>query len=264
MIAAEIQQFGEGRCYAGAEHFAERFGVSSRTIRRAFKSMKESKVLVCKGALKSVHILAKSGHKEDNLSTDNVSAIEDNVSCGADNMSGQTDNLSPKQEINIETNKKKRKKSSPSELGEDMPDFLRFWDAYPRHDDRKKTASAWRTLSPSSETVELILSHVAKKAATEDWQKLNGRFVPMATTYLHGKRWLDKGTSESAMAKSAAADVPEEIRRQFPGTLEQKHDPNFNPGPGWKLDTFTTQRVMPDDTLKTTTRYEWIRSEGSE
>lgn len=67
-------------------------------------------------------------------------------------------------------------------------DFLLFWDAYPKHEGRKKAHDRWTRMT--------LHDRLAAIAGLRRW-KDSGRwgdlqFVPLATTYLNGRRWEDE------------------------------------------------------------------------
>lgn len=70
--------------------------------------------------------------------------------------------------------------------------FADFWLAYPNRKARQDAERAWAKLSPDADTQALILSAVARQHQGEDWLKDGGRFIPHASTWLNGKRWLDE------------------------------------------------------------------------
>ena len=69
--------------------------------------------------------------------------------------------------------------------------FDRFWAAYPRREAKKDARAAWHKLNPDADTVAAMLSAIAAKAASDDWQREGGRFIPLPATWLRGERWTD-------------------------------------------------------------------------
>jgi DNA-binding MarR family transcriptional regulator len=70
--------------------------------------------------------------------------------------------------------------------------FDRFWDAYPKKQKRLDAQRAWKKLNPDTELTERIIKDVQIRSQRFDWQKENGKYVPMPTTYLNGQRWTDE------------------------------------------------------------------------
>ena len=69
--------------------------------------------------------------------------------------------------------------------------FRTFWAVYPRKTAKATAAKAYAALRPSADLQAVILAAVRQQAASHDWQKDGGRFVPHAATWLRGRRWED-------------------------------------------------------------------------
>lgn len=72
--------------------------------------------------------------------------------------------------------------------------FVQFLDAYPQH--RRDEAAAWQawlTLSRARQLPGLpkLLDAITTWEGTEQWQKDNGQFVPLASSFLGKRRFLD-------------------------------------------------------------------------
>lgn len=75
------------------------------------------------------------------------------------------------------------------------PNFKIFWEIYPPRNgvrQNKKEAFVTWVFQALEEKGDLIIDSVGKLKDTESWTKENGRFVPMATTFLNGNRWEDE------------------------------------------------------------------------
>ena len=66
--------------------------------------------------------------------------------------------------------------------------FDKFWEAYPNKKDKQKAIKAWVKQQPN--IVDVLKAIVVQKNS-EQWQKDNGRFIPLPTTWLNGARWED-------------------------------------------------------------------------
>ena len=75
-----------------------------------------------------------------------------------------------------------------------------FWPTYPRHEDKKKAASAMDNLNPGDEMKADIMRGLMAQVKSEQWGKDNGQFIPHPTTYINGARWEDEFTSKRAQA----------------------------------------------------------------
>jgi DNA-binding PadR family transcriptional regulator len=70
--------------------------------------------------------------------------------------------------------------------------FARFWALYPRKQDKAKAQKAWAKLKVDADLFALIAKGLAAQAASHDWLKDGGKYVPMPTTWLNGRRWEDE------------------------------------------------------------------------
>lgn len=70
--------------------------------------------------------------------------------------------------------------------------FAVFWLAYPNRKARQAAEKAWAKLAPDAELQAAILKAVAEQRQGDDWTKEGGRFVPHASTWIRGSRWLDE------------------------------------------------------------------------
>ena len=70
--------------------------------------------------------------------------------------------------------------------------FDRFWDEYPRHEKKKDARKAFGALNVTDELLEQMLDAVRRQKASKQWQ--DAQYIPMPTTWLHGRRWEDEPT----------------------------------------------------------------------
>lgn len=70
--------------------------------------------------------------------------------------------------------------------------FARFWALYPRKQDKAKAQKAWAKLKVDADLFAMIAKGLAAQAASHDWLKDGGKYVPMPTTWLNGRRWEDE------------------------------------------------------------------------
>ena len=86
-----------------------------------------------------------------------------------------------------EPKRKPRKKADRPET----PDFVRFYDEYPRHDARAEAWKAWAKLSPTSELSAEIIEHVRNRKRGE-WKDKDKQYIPMPSTFINQRRWTDE------------------------------------------------------------------------
>jgi len=73
-----------------------------------------------------------------------------------------------------------------------MEGFAEFWLRYPKKKSKQDAEKAWKKLRPNAELRGVMLTALGKQARTEDWTKSAGQFVPLAATWLNGRRWEDE------------------------------------------------------------------------
>ncbi len=73
--------------------------------------------------------------------------------------------------------------------------FDSFWMFYPKRTSKQAALKAWAKLSPSADLLRAMLTALAWQVESADWLKDGGRFVPMASTWLNGRRWEDEPPS---------------------------------------------------------------------
>lgn len=73
--------------------------------------------------------------------------------------------------------------------------FDDFWAIYPNKKAKKTAKRVWDRLSPKDELRQRIFAALETQKKSPDWQKENGRYVPLPATYLNGERWKDEVTT---------------------------------------------------------------------
>ena len=75
--------------------------------------------------------------------------------------------------------------------------FAEFWSAYPRKTAKANAVKAFLKLSPSADMLRSMIAAVRQQAASEQWRKDGGQFIPHPATWLNGRRWEDEAPSEA-------------------------------------------------------------------
>lgn len=86
---------------------------------------------------------------------------------------------------------KGERKSKAISSPEQSPEFMRFWSAYPRKDNRESAFTAWQSLNPSKELANQIVAHVLQRKVLWEWTKAKGQYIPYASAFLSNRRWED-------------------------------------------------------------------------
>lgn len=97
--------------------------------------------------------------------------------------------------------------------------FERFWKAYPPRNGKRRgkaqAQKAWNKLKPDLPTCRRMAAALESDKQSDEWQRENGRFIPMASTWLNGRRWEDEPVEpEQPAAKTAAARQPKRWHRE--------------------------------------------------
>ena len=79
--------------------------------------------------------------------------------------------------------------------------FEKFYSAYPKKKSKEQARKAFEKLKPDDELLDTMLSALEKQKLSEDWQKDNGQYIPLPSTWLNGKRWEDEITEHKAEDK---------------------------------------------------------------
>ena len=74
----------------------------------------------------------------------------------------------------------------------DTSAFDKFWSLYPKHKSKQDAIKAWGQVARDDATVTAIMDALPAHVTQEDWVKEDGRFIPLAATWLRGRRWEDE------------------------------------------------------------------------
>lgn len=75
---------------------------------------------------------------------------------------------------------------------EDDPDWMKFWERFPKRVAKKDARLAWAKLQPSGDVVEKILDALAWQSQQEQWVRDGGRYVPYPASWLRAERFNDE------------------------------------------------------------------------
>lgn len=82
--------------------------------------------------------------------------------------------------------------------------FDDFWKAYPRRQNKKAALVVWKRIDVREHPA--ILEGVANWRQSDQWNRDNGQFIPLPSTFLAGERWADE--LEIAIAALALCSWP--------------------------------------------------------
>ncbi len=67
--------------------------------------------------------------------------------------------------------------------------FRVFWESYPK---KMSQELAWQAFKSVTVPVDVLIKSVKEHAASEDWKKEKGKFIPFPHNFLASKRWTDE------------------------------------------------------------------------
>ena len=109
-----------------------------------------------------------------------------------------------------------------------LPDFESVWTLYPKKEAKGFARMAWLKLSRSGQLPSLPELHAAIRrfAASEGWQREQGRFVPQMGNWLRGQRWLDplSPAEVAEAAQNQAALRALHVREEQEQRLKERKD----------------------------------------
>lgn len=71
--------------------------------------------------------------------------------------------------------------------------FEEFWNGYPKKVGKDAARKAFEKRKPDAELLSQMLAAIAVQAASEQWRKDDGQFIPNPATWLNQARWEDAG-----------------------------------------------------------------------
>lgn len=124
----------------------------------------------------------------------------------ANNNNNKNNNNNEDNNKNKNENEKENEKENPPEGGKKngaprqtkQPDaltlarFEAFWGAYPRHQDKAKALKAFQRINPDTDLLTIILRALEVQKDSDQWTCQGGQYIPLATTWLNGRRWEDE------------------------------------------------------------------------
>lgn len=69
--------------------------------------------------------------------------------------------------------------------------FEAFWKEYPKKTNKTYSKKCFDRISDIKNTIDHIMYSLNRYKNTYDWKKENGQYIPMASTWLNRKQWLD-------------------------------------------------------------------------
>ena len=87
--------------------------------------------------------------------------------------------------------KTSRKRRGTKSAPDWKPDrFEKFWEAYPRDEDKQAAIREWDALKPSDELLREMALGLARALQSEEW--MSGHGIPYACRWIKNERWKEK------------------------------------------------------------------------
>src|SRR4030042_1264728 len=102
----------------------------------------------------------------------------------------------------IEIDKYKDKHSVHSQQS-----FSQFWTAYPKKIGKKAALKAWLK-AKDKPPIKNIIQSIEHQKTSNQWQKENGEYIPLPTTWINQGRWDDDISSYSQPVQNAFTSCP--------------------------------------------------------
>lgn len=92
-----------------------------------------------------------------------------------------------------------------------QPLFEQFWSAYPKKQNKSYSQQVFNKIKQSE--IEHIMYSLERFKETREWMENDGKFIPMASTWLNQQRWLDFDMPEAQNEEYIPPDIEPEPER---------------------------------------------------
>ncbi|GAB5339682.1 hypothetical protein [Pseudomonas fluorescens] len=98
-----------------------------------------------------------------------------------------------------------------------LEEFESFWKLYPNGKGKQEAVLAWKKLKPDADLRQTLFAALANHSLSRDWTKDDGQYVPMASTWLNKKRYLDELKPATSAKPSAFNNLPNHTPDMYQG-----------------------------------------------
>lgn len=202
-IAAKINE--EGYCFAHNQYFAERFKLKADTVSSLIKRLADAEYIQIDLApqrgnydKRRIYLTGKPYDFTGKISEGGIG-----FKSGTGKISEGVSDLNPVplENNNLKLNNphnppqgdgKPRRKSREAKKAPDYrPDmFDRFWQLYPRGENKQGAIRAWDKLKPDESLMQSMSKALKAQLMSDQW--MAGIGIPYASTWLNGHRWEDE------------------------------------------------------------------------
>lgn len=211
LLYAEISALADqrGYCFAPNSYFMKLFGISERTLQNHLRALTAS------GYIRIADGDGGSGRRKIYAG---INPLRENPAenCGdprkklrgnpAENCTQNNIENKKKEQNPLKTPKGVRRVKSVPKWEPEM--FERFWEKYPRGEDRAKAVEEWDRLKPDLELMRLMSAALDRMMKSDEWRR--GIGIPYACRWLRYRRWEDVRNEPLRAPESDAEDGEDE------------------------------------------------------
>ena len=215
----------QGECWPSYQHIADQCEISRTTVKVHIRELEKAGLL--RREFRRKGELNQSNVFHLTLDGGAVAALgggaAENPPRAAENPGGGA-GAAPRTSHSLEPVKEpKTLCASGVELAEA---FDVFWKLYPNKKSKKDARKAWEKLKPSAELRQTLMTALGNHCLSRDWTKDDGQYVPMASTWLNGERWIDVlKPAATSTGQNAFNNLPTHTENEYP-EVPDGH-PNF-------------------------------------
>jgi len=168
--------------------FSQYIGLDRRLIHRAITSLSSKQMIVIyKDDTFNVSYGFQKDYDKWNLSSKKMTVIDSDDKLSSIQMTKLSSIQIPTKETTKETTKEKTYTA----------EFLKFYQAYPKHKKRDDAWKAWKSMNGTRPSLEILLSAIEAQKKSEDWTKKGGQFIPYPASWLRSGQWNDEIETEN-------------------------------------------------------------------
>lgn len=201
-----VDHDGRRWVYNTVEQWQKQFPFwSQETVKRALSSLQKQGLVLVEKLAKAQH--DHTNHYAINYQSD---ALFDQVNLTqSDQVNLTSSGGSDCPVLHTEITTKTTTEISAGVSADPMEGFDQFWKLYPNGKGKQEAVLAWKKLKPDADLRQTLFAALANHSLSRDWTKDDGQYVPMASTWLNKKRYLDELKPATGAKPSAFNNLPQ-------------------------------------------------------
>jgi phage replication O-like protein O len=211
----------ESDCIA-ISRFIEMTNLAERTIKKAIKTLKEARVLICAPSNIRVHhgspmnefLFNKHYDTWKTQGCKNVHACTKVSSKGAQKCQVRVNDRAPTKESITKENITKEKTNRSN-------DFDRFWSSYPKKVGKQAAMRAYKAHIKKMPPINILVEIISRQKQTDQWQR---GYIPNPATWINQGRWDDDISSMNGGNEHGSSRVYAGQRQNVPTTRQMEID----------------------------------------